>query len=194
MQATTCTVLCSCNVYNTLQNTCHVLQRRARRTWIPLMLGPHFENSGAGRYLCILILSHFFMTFLCFEVDGLFVAPKIHICTRTTGLDGCLLVSMGYAHATCPCRMFHSSSLSPLNFRQVREKLAMQFLCSCNSSSLPLQNTCCHVLKRRTRQNKICIPSSAANHSILYPPSAMLVQDQSVSGSLVPVSILQHGF
>jgi len=44
--ATTCTVLCSCNIYNTSQNTCHVLQRRTRRTWIPLMLAHILRTVG----------------------------------------------------------------------------------------------------------------------------------------------------
>jgi hypothetical protein len=56
-----------------------------------------------------------------------------------------------------------------------------------------------HILLCKThvvmfKKNKICIPSSAANHCIWYPPSATLVQGQVVSGSLVPVDILQHGF
>jgi hypothetical protein len=105
-------------------------------------------------YLCILILSHIFHDFfvlwsgwvICHTKD-----PYIFKDDWTWWLLACVngLCTGNMPMQDVPLLLPHP----PLNFRQVRWKLAMQFLCSCNAYS-PLQNTCCHVLKRRTRKTK----------------------------------------
>lgn len=117
-------------------------------------VGPHSENSGASPYLCILILSHIFHD--CFVLSSGWVI--CHTKDRYIYKDDSTCWLLAYVNGLCthytPLQDVPLLLLPPLNFRQVREKLAMQFLCICNAYSPSLQNTCCHVLKRRTRKTK----------------------------------------